>query len=143
MPTELGVTLDTSCGIPFKGFMLQARQANSLNTQSIVGSFSEPGLAGTHLLDCSGGKVVTHTNNNEKNNLEFEWTVTGSLTEHVVFVATFVRGFSEFYVKVYSEVLKYTGDNNLPTGTFPTPHECPVLVVSLRMLMWNFEELLL
>lgn len=43
--------------------------------------------------------------------------------------ATFVRAFSEFYVPVYSEVLKYTGDNNLPNGTFPTPHECRVCSV--------------
>ncbi|XP_030828687.1 putative defense protein 3 [Strongylocentrotus purpuratus] len=92
-------------GGSFKGILLQARLADD----TLVGTFSDP-PTNTKLVKCTGpGDSVTHTSTTPKEaGTSFTWTAPGSDVGNVIFTATFVLEYDEFWVKVTSQEIPST-----------------------------------
>eukprot|EP00057_Strongylocentrotus_purpuratus_P018511 XP_011672985.1 PREDICTED: putative defense protein 3 [Strongylocentrotus purpuratus] len=94
-------------GRSFRGILLQARLADD----TLVGTFSDP-PTNTKLLQCTDpGDSVTHTSYAHKEaGTSFTWTAPSSDVGNVIFTATFLLEYNEFWVKVTSqEIMASTG----------------------------------
>ncbi|KAK0063036.1 ferric-chelate reductase 1 isoform X2 [Biomphalaria pfeifferi] len=102
---SISVTLSASSSKPFKGFMIQARNASSCST-SAQGSFTI--VAGTTTA-CSNAALV-HSSSSF-NTLTTNWIAPSTSVGHIVFRASFVQEYTTFWTNVVSVVLQ---DSTLP-----------------------------
>lgn len=131
------VTLNSTTGLPFRGFMIQMRQ--SVNTpETVVPGFTLPvtGSSG-NLLTCQGrtGAAVTHRENGDKTMISFQWTPPIETTGNVRAVATVVHNVTTFWTMVLSENIEGPpGSNSSPTVHVTTTF-LPLLFVVLSRLL--------
>ncbi|XP_056640681.1 putative ferric-chelate reductase 1 homolog isoform X2 [Diorhabda sublineata] len=94
------VSLNSTIGSGFKGFIIQGRTPNG----TIVGSFKLPDGVPYHTLDCSGpDDSVTHSSPAIKNRLDLIWLPPVGYEGPVIFNSTVVHDFSTFWVGLESE----------------------------------------
>ncbi|XP_033847924.1 uncharacterized protein LOC117394022 isoform X1 [Periophthalmus magnuspinnatus] len=95
-PDLLTVTLQSNTGEMFRGFMLEARNKTNNFT---VGQFFILEPKQTFLLNCSSliGSAVSQKTNTEKKSLKVNWTSKVGDVQGVIFRATFLKTFAEFW----------------------------------------------
>lgn len=111
---QIEVTLS---GPPFKGFLLEARDAENLSGPP-VGSFSLIDNHISQLLTCENiqGSAVSHTSSSKKTKVQVYWNAPSSAPNHVQFLATVVEKYKIYWVKIPSPIISQP--NALP---FTTP----------------------
>lgn len=93
------VSLGSSLGVPFQGFVIQGRTPNG----QVIGTFQLPGGTSGHTIDCSGAAdTVTHTNPDEKDLLILIWVPPVGYEGTVIFNATVVQHYNTFWVGIQS-----------------------------------------
>ncbi|KAK0059260.1 ferric-chelate reductase 1 isoform X3 [Biomphalaria pfeifferi] len=92
----------TSTSTGFKGFMVQARRADTSQNQDPLGSFY---IGSNSQLACSGGKAMVHSSNDVKSNLTLIWTAPAAFIGNVNFRVTFVQSERIFWSNIVSNVL--------------------------------------
>lgn len=76
------VTINSGVGIPFQGFLLQARTLRG----DILGEFDVSSTEDGHSIDCaSTGDSLTHKNPNNKANLDVMWMPPSGFEGPVIF----------------------------------------------------------
>ena len=104
---SVNVELKSSGSDEFEGFFVQARDAQD----NVIGAFETLGGDGKY-VDC-GNKVqssVTHVRSNFKTSVKLKWNAPSDFQGKVRILATFVKDYSTYWVKVPSvdlEVVKY------------------------------------
>ncbi|KDR19521.1 Putative ferric-chelate reductase 1-like protein, partial [Zootermopsis nevadensis] len=130
--SKLKLMVTSTTGIPFKGFVLQARKSE--DSDSAIGEFTAlPNL--TKAFTCAGGyqNTVTHADPSERDSLEFEWEAPDFYEGSIIFVATVVQDFSTFWEGVKSapiSVAKRAVDNSSQSTGISTTRQ--PLVTTLR-----------
>ncbi|KAM3914375.1 putative ferric-chelate reductase 1 isoform 2-T3 [Leptodactylus fuscus] len=95
---QIKVTLS---GSHFDGFLIQARNANNLDSDA-VGSFSLIDDRVSRLLTCGGvqDSAVSQTNKRRKDQVEIYWIAPSGGPQHVQFLATVVEKYKIYWVKI-------------------------------------------
>ncbi|XP_012585512.1 PREDICTED: ferric-chelate reductase 1 [Condylura cristata] len=111
---QLKVTLS---GPVFKGFLLEARNAEDLSGLPI-GSFTLIDSQVSQLLTCEDvqGSAVSHTSSSKKTEIEVFWNAPSSAPNHIQFLVTVVEKYKSYWVKIPGPVVSQP--NALP---FTTP----------------------
>ncbi|XP_055259000.1 ferric-chelate reductase 1 isoform X1 [Moschus berezovskii] len=107
----------TLSGPPFKGFLLEARDAENLSGPP-VGSFTLIDSHVSQLLTCEDvqGSAVSHRSPSKKTEIKVYWDAPSSAPNHINFLATVVEKYKIYWVKIPSPVISQP--NVLP---FTTP----------------------
>ncbi|KAK6188163.1 hypothetical protein SNE40_004406 [Patella caerulea] len=81
---KVTVTLEARCGYKFKGFLIQARRADSLSVRTEpLGTFDP--VANTNQI-CPNNTALTHSSAAEKTSLDITWNAPSIAgTGHIVF----------------------------------------------------------
>lgn len=110
---QIEVTLS---GPAFKGFLLEARNAEDLNGPP-VGTFTLIDSQESQLLDCGNaqGSAVSHTRASKKTEIKVHWNAPTNAPNHIQFLATVVEKYKIYWVKIPSPVLSQP--NVLPLTT--------------------------
>ncbi|CAO2599867.1 Ferric-chelate reductase 1 [Lemmus lemmus] len=118
---QIQVTLS---GPTFKGFLLEARDAEDLSGPP-VGSFTLIDSEVSQLLTCEDvqGLAVSHTSSSKKTEIKVYWNAPSSAPNHVRFLATVVEKYKIYWVKIPSHVLSQP---NAPPFTTPTATAQPL-----------------
>ncbi|XP_057649626.1 ferric-chelate reductase 1 [Chionomys nivalis] len=118
---QIQVTLS---GPKFKGFLLEARDAEDLSGPP-VGSFTLIDSEVSQLLTCEDvqGLAVSHTSSSKKTEIKVYWNAPRSAPNHVRFLATVVEKYKIYWVKIPSHVLSQP---NAPPFTTPTATAQPL-----------------
>ncbi|KFO26878.1 ferric-chelate reductase 1 [Fukomys damarensis] len=111
---QIEVTLS---GQPFKGFLVEARNAEDLDGPP-VGSFMLIDHEVSQLLTCDDiqGSAVSHTSSSNKTEIKVYWKAPSSAPNHIRFLATVVKNYKIYWVKIPSQIISQP--NVLP---FTTP----------------------
>uniref|UniRef100_A0A671F1C6 Ferric-chelate reductase 1 n=1 Tax=Rhinolophus ferrumequinum TaxID=59479 RepID=A0A671F1C6_RHIFE len=111
---QIKVTLS---GPEFKGFLLEARDAEAL-TGPPIGSFTLIDSQMSQVLTCEDtqGSAVSHTNPHKKTELKVYWNAPNSAPNHIQFLVTVVEKYKTYWVKIPGPVISQP--NALP---FTTP----------------------
>uniref|UniRef100_A0A2C9KWD3 Reelin domain-containing protein n=2 Tax=Biomphalaria glabrata TaxID=6526 RepID=A0A2C9KWD3_BIOGL len=91
----------TSTSTGFKGFMIQARRADTNQNQDPMGSFY---IGYNSQLACSG-KAMVHSSSDVKSSLTLIWTAPAASIGNVNFRVTFVQSERIFWSNIVSNVL--------------------------------------
>ncbi|MBZ3885591.1 Ferric-chelate reductase 1 [Sciurus carolinensis] len=112
-----GISHMTLSGPQFKGFLLEARNAEDLNGFP-VGSFTLTDSQVSQLLTCEDiqGSAVSHTSSSKKTEIKVYWNAPSSAPNHIQFLVTVVVKYKTYWVKVPSQIISQP--NALP---FTTP----------------------
>ncbi|XP_028344893.1 ferric-chelate reductase 1 isoform X2 [Physeter macrocephalus] len=104
-------------GPPFKGFLLEARDAENLSGPPI-GSFTLIDSQVSQLLTCEDiqGSAVSHTSPSKKTEIKVYWNAPSSAPNHIKFLATVVEKYKIYWVKIPGPIISQP--NVLP---FTTP----------------------
>ncbi|XP_042662912.1 ferric-chelate reductase 1 isoform X3 [Tyto alba] len=88
-------------GPDFEGFFIQARDAEHLDNPP-VGSFMLVDRRLSQLLTCGHTKnsAVSHTSKAKKKYIKVYWIASGNAPKHVQFLATVVKKYKTFWVKI-------------------------------------------
>ncbi|XP_012886863.1 PREDICTED: ferric-chelate reductase 1 [Dipodomys ordii] len=107
----------TLSGPPFKGFLLEARDAERLSGPPI-GSFTVIDSQVSQLLTCEDVQksAVSHRSSSKKTEVRVYWNAPSSAPNHVQFLVTVVEKYKIYWVKIPSDVISQP--NALP---FTTP----------------------
>ncbi|KAH0516012.1 Ferric-chelate reductase 1 [Microtus ochrogaster] len=118
---QIQVTLS---GPKFKGFLLEARDAEDLSGPP-VGSFTLIDSEVSQLLTCEDvqGVAVSHTSSSKKTEINVYWNAPRSAPNHVRFLATVVEKYKIYWVKIPSHVLSQP---NAPPFTTPAATAQPL-----------------
>ncbi|XP_057603133.1 ferric-chelate reductase 1 isoform X2 [Hippopotamus amphibius kiboko] len=110
---QIKVTLS---GPSFKGFLLEARDAENLSGPP-VGSFTLIDSQLSQLLTCEDiqGSAVSHTNPSKKTEIKVYWNAPSSAPNHVKFLATVVEKYKIYWVKIPGPIISQP--NVLPLTT--------------------------
>ncbi|XP_012922658.1 ferric-chelate reductase 1 [Heterocephalus glaber] len=100
---QIEVTLS---GRPFKGFLLEARNAEDLDGPPI-GSFMLIDSQVSQLLTCEDiqGSAVSHTSSSKKTEIKVYWKAPSSAPNHIRFLATVVEKYKIYWVKIPSQII--------------------------------------
>lgn len=100
---QIKVTLS---GPPFRGFLLEARDAEDVSGPPI-GSFTLIDSEESQLLTCEDvqGLAVSHTSSSKKTEMNVYWNAPSSAPDHIQFLATVVQKYSTYWVKIPSPVI--------------------------------------
>ncbi|NXK88664.1 FRRS1 reductase, partial [Formicarius rufipectus] len=103
-------------GPDFEGFFIQARDAQHLDGPA-VGSFMLVDRRLSQLLTCGRTKnsAVSHTSKTKKKHMKVYWIAPGGAPKHVQFLATVVKKYRIFWVKIPGPVVSQ------PDALSPTP----------------------
>ncbi|NWV08505.1 FRRS1 reductase, partial [Ptilonorhynchus violaceus] len=103
-------------GPDFEGFFIQARDAEHLDSPA-VGSFVLVDRRHSQLLTCGRTKNsgVSHTSKAKKKYIKVYWIAPGDAPKHVQFLATVVKRYRTFWVKIPGPVVSQ------PDALSPTP----------------------
>ncbi|NXD38877.1 FRRS1 reductase, partial [Copsychus sechellarum] len=122
-------------GPDFEGFFIQARDAEHLDSPA-VGSFALADRRRAQLLTCGRTKnsAVSHTSKAKKKDIKVYWIAPGDAPKHVQFLATVVKKYRIFWVKIpgpivsQPDVLSPTPPLHATTEAMSTTH--PVSYIS-------------
>ncbi|NXO35003.1 FRRS1 reductase, partial [Locustella ochotensis] len=103
-------------GPDFEGFFIQARDAEHLDSPA-VGSFVLADRRRSQLLTCGRTKnsAVSHTSKVKKKDVKVYWIAPGDAPKHVQFLATVVKKYRIFWVKIPGPIVSQ------PDVLSPTP----------------------
>ncbi|NXW57051.1 FRRS1 reductase, partial [Eurystomus gularis] len=106
-------------GPDFEGFFIQARDAEHLDSPA-VGSFVLVDRRVSQLLTCGRTKnsAVSHTSKAKKKYIKVYWIAPGDAPEHVQFLATVVKKYKTFWVKIPGPIVSQP---NALAPTTPLP----------------------
>ncbi|XP_052035312.1 ferric-chelate reductase 1 isoform X2 [Apodemus sylvaticus] len=118
---QIKVTLS---GPPFRGFLLEARDAEDVSGPPI-GSFTLIDSEESQLLTCEDvqGLAVSHTSSSKKTEIKVYWNAPSSAPDHIRFLATVVEKYKTYWVKIPSPVISQP---NAPPFTTPKATTQPV-----------------
>ncbi|XP_029804586.1 ferric-chelate reductase 1 [Suricata suricatta] len=118
---QIEVTLS---GLPFKGFLLEARDAEDLNGPP-VGSFTLIDSQMSQLLTCEDvqGYAVSHTNPHKKTKINVYWNAPRNAPNHIKFLVTVVEKYKNYWVKIPGPVISQP---NAPPFTTPEATVAPL-----------------
>ncbi|XP_055671069.1 ferric-chelate reductase 1 isoform X1 [Falco peregrinus] len=104
-------------GPDFEGFFIQARDAEHLDSPA-VGSFMLADRRLSQLLTCGHTKnsAVSHTSKAKKKNIKVYWIAPGDAPRRVQFLATVVKKYKTFWVKIPGPIISQP---NAPSPTTP------------------------
>ncbi|CAH1773710.1 unnamed protein product, partial [Owenia fusiformis] len=125
---EITVTLASSSGEQFKGYLCQGRYLDaSMNQEIAVGSFDAPAGA---KQECSGamGNGVTHSSNSLKTSVTLKWTAPNPSSAHVRIYCTFVKETATIWVQEPSANLIDGAGGPLPTTPPPPSPAAPIAI---------------
>ncbi|NWI74945.1 FRRS1 reductase, partial [Dryoscopus gambensis] len=110
-------------GPDFEGFFIQARDAEQLDSPA-VGSFVLADRRRSQLLTCGRTKnsAVSHTSKAKKKDIKVYWIAPGDAPKHVQFLATVVKKYRIFWVKIPGPIVSQT-DVLSPTPPLHTTSE--------------------
>ncbi|XP_015356334.1 ferric-chelate reductase 1 [Marmota marmota marmota] len=93
-------------GPPFKGFLLEARNAEDLSGVP-VGSFTLIDSQMSQLLTCEDiqGSAVSHTSSSKKTEIKVYWNAPSSAPNHIQFLVTVVEKYKIYWVKIPSQII--------------------------------------
>ncbi|XP_036128179.1 ferric-chelate reductase 1 isoform X3 [Molossus molossus] len=96
----------TLSGPEFRGFLLEARDAEDLSG-SPIGSFTLIDSQVSQLLTCGDiqGSAVSHTNPHKKTEIKVYWNAPKSAPNHVRFLVTVVEKYKTYWVKIPGAVI--------------------------------------
>ncbi|XP_051021792.1 ferric-chelate reductase 1 [Acomys russatus] len=96
----------TLSGPPFRGFLLEARDAEDLSGPP-VGAFTLIDREVSQLLTCEDvkGIAVSHTSSSKKTEIKVYWNAPTTAPNHIRFLATVVRQYKTYWVKIPSHVI--------------------------------------
>lgn len=106
-PGSFVVTLHSDANVPFKGFFIQARNVAN-NGSKAIGTWDISNLSGVaRTANCSGlpNSAVTHVDNQLKTSVTFTWQSPKKFTGRVVFEATVVQDFHNYWTGIRSSEL--------------------------------------
>ncbi|KAM6219830.1 ferric-chelate reductase 1 [Rhynchocyon petersi] len=111
---QIRVTLS---GPSFKGFLLEARDAENLNGR-LIGSFTLIDEEQSQILTCEDvqGSAVSHRNPSKKDEIEVYWNAPSNVPDHIQFLATVAKNYKTFWVKIPGPIISQP--NSIP---FTTP----------------------
>ncbi|XP_073907026.1 ferric-chelate reductase 1 isoform X3 [Castor canadensis] len=114
----------TLSGPPFKGFLLEAHDAEDLSGLPI-GSFTLIDSQVSQLLTCEDvqGSAVSHTSSSKKTEIKVYWNAPSSAPDHIRFLVTVVEKYKIYWVRIPSDVISQP--NALPLTT-PTVTIAPL-----------------
>ncbi|KAM4871624.1 ferric-chelate reductase 1 [Thomomys bottae] len=117
---QIEVTLS---GPPFRGFLLEARDAEHLSGLPI-GSFTLIDSQVSQLLTCEDvqGSAVSHRSSSKKTEIKVYWNAPSSAPNHVQFLVTVVEKYKIYWVKIPSDVISQP---NVPPFTTPEVTRMP------------------
>ncbi|NXF89432.1 FRRS1 reductase, partial [Eubucco bourcierii] len=121
-----GDTIEVNLSGPdFEGFFIQARDAAHLDGPA-VGSFTLADPRLSQLLTCGRTKnsAVSHTSKRKKTQLKVYWIAPGDAPNHVQFLATVVKKYKTFWVKIPGPIVFQP--NALSPATEATPTSQPI-----------------
>uniref|UniRef100_A0A2K5KKF7 Ferric-chelate reductase 1 n=1 Tax=Cercocebus atys TaxID=9531 RepID=A0A2K5KKF7_CERAT len=100
---QIEVTLS---GHPFKGFLLEARNAENLNGPP-VGSFTLIDSEVSQLLTCEDiqGSAVSHRSASKKTEVKVYWNAPSSAPNHTQFLVTVVEKYKIYWVKIPATIV--------------------------------------
>ncbi|XP_038601516.1 ferric-chelate reductase 1 [Tachyglossus aculeatus] len=100
---QIKVTLS---GPPFRGFLLEARDAEKLDGPA-VGSFSLIDRHESQLLSCDKvqDSAVSHTSGSKKAQIQAYWNAPSSAPNHIQFLVSVVEKYKIYWVKIPSPVI--------------------------------------
>lgn len=100
---QIKVTLS---GPPFRGFLLEARNAEDLSGPPI-GTFTLIDSDSSQILTCEDvqGFAVSHTSSSIKTEIKVYWNAPSSAPDHVQFLATVVQKYKIYWVKIPGPVI--------------------------------------
>ncbi|XP_077483626.1 putative defense protein [Amblyomma americanum] len=99
-PGDIVTVTVTTSGPSFKGFIVQGFNPQ---TREVIGEFL--GGPGTHVIpQCS---AITHENNRNKKAATLNWKAPAGNSGPVMFRATVVKSFTEFYANLLSQSAGY------------------------------------
>ncbi|KAK3593609.1 hypothetical protein CHS0354_018708, partial [Potamilus streckersoni] len=107
---QITVTLQANSGQTFKGFLLQARKKNTINQSNTIGTLT--GDSSTK-NPCTGLASLTQSSGNSRSTLSVTWKAPAVADGNVVFVATFVKTKTTYWINVQS--LDLVPDPSAPT----------------------------
>ncbi|XP_055995105.1 ferric-chelate reductase 1 [Sorex fumeus] len=118
---QIKVTLS---GPPFKGFLLEARNAEDLNGPPI-GSFTLIDSQEAQLLTCEDvqGSAVSHTSPSKKTEINVDWNAPSSAPNHIQFLATVVEKYKIYWVKIPGPIISQP---DAPPFTTPEATRLPL-----------------
>ncbi|XP_025419498.1 putative defense protein 1 [Sipha flava] len=101
------VSIDDS--IPFKGFMVQARDADGYALGTFLPDCSKAGTKPQHMISCSKGNepynAVVHSNNKNKLKAFFTWVAPISIKGPLIFKYTVVHDYKHFWTNEETAVI--------------------------------------
>ncbi|TRY68429.1 hypothetical protein TCAL_07482 [Tigriopus californicus] len=106
-PGAFIISLHSAANVPFKGFFIQARNVAKNNSEAI-GTWDISNLSGVaRTANCSGqpNSAVTHVDNQLKTSVTFTWQSPRKYTGRVVFEATVVQDFHNYWTGIRSSEL--------------------------------------
>lgn len=103
-------------GLYIRGFLLQARPANSRDSDTRVGFF----ISGSGSKTACNSGAVTHSYSTDRSSVTVSWRAPASPRGPIVFRATVVRTYSDYYTKVDSSVLSVQNTTTSTTTTTTT-----------------------
>ncbi|XP_019693046.2 ferric-chelate reductase 1 [Felis catus] len=118
---QIEVTLS---GLPFRGFLLEARNAEDLSGPPI-GSFTLIDSQVSQLLTCEDvqGYAVSHTNPSKKTKIKVYWNAPSNSPNHIKFLVTVVEKYKIYWVKIPGPVISQP---NAPPFTTPEATVAPL-----------------
>ncbi|XP_004635739.1 ferric-chelate reductase 1 [Octodon degus] len=113
----------TLSGRPFKGFLVEARDAEDLDGPP-VGSFLLKDSQVSQLLTCEDvqASAVSHTSSSKKSEIKVFWKAPSSAPNHIRFLATVVEKYKTYWVHIPSQVISKP---NAPPFTTPKATAAP------------------
>ncbi|KAK7100297.1 hypothetical protein V1264_023275 [Littorina saxatilis] len=106
------VSIEPMMDVQIRGFIIEARPADSRNTDTRIGSF----VAGADSKVICDSGAITHSYSTDRFSVTVSWRAPAIPQGDVVFRATVVRRYRDFYTELYSNALSF----QMPTTTIPT-----------------------
>ncbi|XP_034935155.1 putative ferric-chelate reductase 1 homolog [Chelonus insularis] len=103
------ITLGSSQGLPFKGFIINARD---IATHQIIGKF-ENITEGIQPIKCEADvdNTATHTDNQVKHNLLLQWVPPSDYEGTIIFNSTIVQDYATYWIGVESPPITVLKEN--------------------------------
>ncbi|XP_076833522.1 putative ferric-chelate reductase 1 [Brachyhypopomus gauderio] len=117
---------------PFEGFLIEARDARSVDGPA-VGSFILLSPDNSQLLPCHNiqGSGVSHTSEARKTEVSVVWAAPSAAPPAVHFLATVVAHYSHFWIKIPSPVITQSGVTPPPIPSTGSTSSAPETTAAL------------
>ncbi|XP_017269555.1 ferric-chelate reductase 1 [Kryptolebias marmoratus] len=124
----VSLTVASSSSIYFKGFLIEARDASSLNSPA-VGFFNLTETNEAQVLKCgqNQGSALSHKDSSRKTHIQAVWVSPRNTPSRVQFLVTVVQEYKVYWVRIAGPVVSLRGATASPTTSAQT---CSVTTLS-------------